>query len=191
MRILLPKRPASRKPGALPSPTRTIAVRQKPGDRLKALVRAGPVTVPAALGRGGITSFKREGDGGTPRAVMAVLGGFRRGGLLVADRSGIALSRVGAGDGWCDAPSHAAYNSQVRLPFAASHETLRRKDALYDFGFVLDWNIRARRRGGGSAIFLHVARPGYAPTEGCIALSRRDLLRLMPILRRGTKIRVV
>ncbi|WP_081964191.1 L,D-transpeptidase family protein [Hoeflea sp. BAL378] len=188
---MLPKRPASGKPSGRGSRPRTIAVRQKPGDRLKALVRAGPVAVPAALGRGGITSFKREGDGGTPRAAMAVLGGFRRGGLLAPDRSGIALSRVGPGDGWCDAPSHAAYNRQVRLPFAASHETLMRTDALYDFGYVLDWNIRARRRGGGSAIFLHVARPGYRPTEGCIALSRRDLLRLMPFLRRGTRVRVV
>ncbi|MBC7282464.1 L,D-transpeptidase family protein [Hoeflea sp.] len=172
------------------SPTGTIVVRKKPGDRLKALVRFGPLTFPAALGRGGISSFKREGDGCTPRAPMAVLGGFRRGGMLTPDGSGIALFRTGARDGWCDAPMHAAYNRYVRLPFSASHETLLRTDALYDFGFVLDWNFVSRRRGAGSAIFLHVARPGYAPTEGCIALKRQDMLRLMPFLRRGTILRV-
>mgnify|MGYP005988560651 CR=1 FL=1 len=169
---------------------RVISVRPSPINPLRGLVRVGPVTLPAALGRGGVTGFKREGDGGTPRASMAILSGFRRGGMLTPDGAGLKLQRVGHRDGWCDAPGHGAYNRPVRLPFAASHETLIRNDVLYDFGFVLDWNIRSRRRGMGSAIFLHVARPGFPPTQGCIALSRRDMLRLMPLLRRGAVIRV-
>jgi len=171
--------------------TGTIMVRVSPIDRLKALIKFGPVTFQAALGRGGVTAFKREGDGGTPRAAMAVLSGFRRGGMLTPDRAGLSLQRVGRKDGWCDAPGHAAYNRHVQLPFAASHETLIRNDVLYDFGFVLDWNIRSRRRGAGSAIFLHVAKPGFPPTQGCIALQRRDMLRLMPFLRRGIVVRVL
>lgn len=170
--------------------TSTIMVRKSPTDRLRGLVRIGPVTLQAALGRGGITAFKREGDGGTPLAKMAVLSGFRRGGMLTPDRAGIALRRVNDNDGWCDAPNHADYNRHVRLPFAASHETLIRNDSLYDFGFVLDWNIVSRRRGAGSAIFLHIAKPGFPPTQGCIALQRRDMLRLMPFLKRGTVIGV-
>jgi len=170
---------------------RMIMVRPSPTDPLKAVVSLGPVTLQAALGRGGVVSFKREGDGGTPRAAMAVLSGFRRGGMLTPDHAGLPLRRVGSKDGWCDAPGHAAYNQQVRLPIAASHETLLRNDVLYDFGFVLDWNIRSRKRGAGSAIFLHVAKPGFPPTQGCIALKRRDMLRLMPLLRRGTVVRVV
>jgi len=168
----------------------TITVRKLPGDRLKALVRFGPLIFRAALGRGGITSFKREGDGCTPLARMAVLSGFRRAGMLTPDGAGISLFRAGDKGGWCDAPDHAAYNRQVRLPFTASHETLVRDDVLYDFGFVLDWNVVSRRRDMGSAIFLHVAKPGFPPTQGCIALERRDLLCLMPYLRRGTVIRV-
>lgn len=168
----------------------TLVVRVSPTDRLQGLVRIGPVTLRAALGRSGVTAFKREGDGGTPRAAMAVLTGFRRGGMLTPDRAGMRLQRAGYRDGWCDAPSHAAYNSHVRLPFPAGHETLVRDDVLYDFGFVLDWNIRSRRRGMGSAIFLHVARPGLVPTQGCIALCRRDMLRIMPFIRRGTIVRV-
>lgn len=191
MRFLLQKRPVPGKGLRKRSLTRTVMVREKPGDRLRALVRFGPLVFPAALGRSGISSFKREGDGATPRGSMAVLGGFRRGGMLSPGPSEIELFRTGDRDGWCDAPGHGAYNRPVRLPFAASHETLVRKDALYDFGVVLDWNIRSRRRCAGSAIFLHVARPGYMPTEGCIALKRRDLLRLMPLLKRGTGVRVV
>ena len=184
MRSMLHKQPAKR------TGPRVIAVRPSPINRLKGLVRIGPLTLPAALGRGGVTAFKREGDGGTPRATMAVLSGFRRGGMLTPDGAGLALRRVGRRDGWCDAPGHAAYNRPVRLPFPASHEHLIRNDVLYDFGFVLDWNICSRRRGIGSAIFLHVAKPGFPPTQGCIALSRRDMLRLMPLLRRGTIIRI-
>lgn len=138
-----------------------------------------------------MTGFKREGDGGTPRGPMAVLSGFRKGGMMTPDRAGLSLQRVGRRDGWCDAPGHGRYNRHVRLPFSASHETLLRNDVLYDFGFVLDWNIVSRRRGAGSAIFLHVARPGFPPTEGCVALKRRDLLSLMPHIRRGTRVCVL
>ena len=178
------------KPSLKGPETRTIMVRPSPINRLRALVRIGPLTFQAALGRGGVTAFKREGDGGTPRAAMVVLAGFRRGGMLTPDRAGVSLQRVGSKDGWCDAPGNAAYNRHVRLPFPASHETLLRDDVLYDFGFVLDWNFRSRRRGAGSAIFLHVAKPGFPPTQGCIALKRGDMLRIMPLLKRGTMIRV-
>jgi L,D-peptidoglycan transpeptidase YkuD (ErfK/YbiS/YcfS/YnhG family) len=66
-----------------------------------------------------------------------------------------------------------------------------RGDGLYDFCIVLDWNIRPRRRNGGSAIFMHLARPGFRPTEGCIAVDRRTMLRLLPHLSRGTVLTVL
>ena len=82
------------------------------------------------------------------------------------------------------------YNRPVRLPYAASHERLRRDDRLYDICVVLDWNVRQRRRNLGSAIFLHLARPGYQPTEGCIAVSPATMRGILPLLRRGTVFRV-
>jgi L,D-peptidoglycan transpeptidase YkuD (ErfK/YbiS/YcfS/YnhG family) len=57
--------------------------------------------------------------------------------------------------GWCDAPADANYNRRVRLPFRAKHEKMLRDDRLYDVCIVLDWNIRPRRRNGGSAIYMH------------------------------------
>lgn len=181
---------ALQRPGGRRKP-RTMTLRVVPGSSWHGLLRFGPLCLRAALGRGGVSAFKREGDGATPLAAMAVLGGFRRGGMLTPVRSAISLYRAGNKDGWCDAARHAAYNRHVRLPFAASHETLTRDDALYDFVIVLDWNVTSRRRGAGSAIFLHVARPGYEPTEGCVALARRDLIRLLPFLRRGAVLRVM
>ena len=73
-------------------------------------------------------------------------------------------------DGWCEDARHGRYNRPIRLPSAAGHETMWRDDRLYDIVGVLDWNFRPRIRGRGSAIFLHLCRPGFGPTAGCIAL---------------------
>ena len=91
-------------------------------------------------------------------------------------------------DGWCDAPYHPRYNRPVGLPFAASHERLWRDDPLYDLVVVLDFNIRPRRQGAGSAIFMHVAKPDFAPTAGCIALQQADLERLLARCGPGTRL---
>jgi Uncharacterized protein conserved in bacteria len=163
-----------------------LSVRPTPGDGKKALVRFGPLTFRAALGRGGISIFKREGDGATPHGWLEIVSGFRRVGLRRRVVAGLPMRPVGAADGWCDAPGHPSYNRPVRLPFSASHEKLRREDALYDIVLVLDWNFRRRARGLGSAIFAHVARPGYLPTEGCIAFHPRDLARILPLVGRGS-----
>lgn len=93
-----------------------------------------------------------------------------------------------ASDGWCDAPSDRNYNRPVQLPYPASTERMWRDDGLYDVVGILDHNARPRMRGRGSAIFLHVARDGYRPTEGCVALSRRDLMRVLAIVGRGAKL---
>jgi len=82
-------------------------------------------------------------------------------------------------DGWCDAPGDRNYNRPVRHPYPASAERLWREDGLYDIVVVLSHNVRPRVRGAGSAVFMHLARPGYRPTEGCIALKREHLLRLL------------
>lgn len=93
-------------------------------------------------------------------------------------------------DGWCDAPNHAAYNQLVRLPFPASAETMARKDRLYDFTVILDFNLRSRVSNLGSAIFFHIAKPGYPPTEGCIAIAPKDMAKIAPLLRPGGRLKV-
>jgi L,D-peptidoglycan transpeptidase YkuD (ErfK/YbiS/YcfS/YnhG family) len=94
-------------------------------------------------------------------------------------RTALPIRGIGRRDGWCDAATDRNYNRPVRHPYAAGAERLWRQDALYDVVVVLGYNERPRARGCGSAIFMHVARPGYAPTEGCIALARAHLLRLL------------
>ena len=93
--------------------------------------------------------------------------------------------------GWCDDPAHPAYNQAVRLPFAASHERLWRNDGVYDLLAVIGWNDEPVAPGLGSAIFLHVARPDFAPTEGCIALALDDLSALLVACRPGDRIHIL
>ena len=82
-------------------------------------------------------------------------------------------------DGWCDDPDAADYNRLVRLPCTARHERLWREDGLYDLVVTLGYNDDPPHPGRGSAIFLHVAREDYAPTEGCVALAPQDLLAVL------------
>jgi len=94
-------------------------------------------------------------------------------------------------DGWSDDPLDRNYNRLTKLPSRSSAEGLKRDDNLYDLVLVLDHNDRPRIKGKGSAIFVHLSRAGYTPTEGCIALSRRDLYAVLAEIRRGTDILVM
>lgn len=170
---------------------KTVLVRAAPGTGSRAILQLGPLRIPAAIGRAGRTSRKREGDGATPIAAMALLSGFLRGDRVCMPPTALPLRRIGRSMLWCDQPDHTCYNRLVRAPFRRSHEEMHRADNLYDLCLVLDWNVTERRRHRGSAIFFHLARPGYEPTAGCIAVLRRDMIRLLPHLRRGTVVRVL
>ncbi|MHC1547473.1 L,D-transpeptidase family protein [Phyllobacterium sp. K27] len=173
------------------TPLKYIDVRPRPGHKSQGLLIAGAIVLRCALGKGGITTRKREGDGGTPLGRLRLLYGFKRPDKRVRSTPLLRLNPLKKNDGWCEVSNDRNYNRKVRIPYNASHETMWRKDDLYDICIVLDWNIRPRRRSGGSAIFLHLARPGYTPTEGCIALSRADMNRLLPLLSNKTVIRVL
>ncbi|MEE8334258.1 MAG: L,D-transpeptidase family protein [Alphaproteobacteria bacterium] len=134
-------------------------------------------TLRCAVGRGGISVDKREGDGATPTGRFAFRRAlYRPDRLIDAPVTGLPRAALSAEDGWCDDPTDTAYNQQIRLPYEARHERLWREDGLYDLIVVLGHNDRPVIAGLGSGIFLHVAAPGFTPTEGCIALGLDDLL---------------
>ena len=155
-----------------------------------ARLSAGQVVMRCAIGPTGFSARKREGDGATPVGRFALLGGFFRADRLRAGVSGIKLQPVRKHHGWCDAPGHGRYNRPVRLPFAAGHEAIWREDGVYDVVIVLSHNQRPRVQNGGSAIFFHLAREGFPPTAGCIAISLADMRRLLPRLARGCRMRI-
>lgn len=141
-----------------------------------------------ALGRAGVVSDKREGDGGTPAGCFPLRRVFYRADRLAAPDTALPTEALAPDDGWCDAPGHPDYNRRVRLPHPASCERLWREDRLYDLLVVLGHNDDPPVPGAGSAVFLHLRRPDGGPTEGCIALAAADL---RTILRRCDKNSVV
>jgi len=171
--------------------SRPVVVRRAPGDARRALVVLAHGVRPAALGRAGIRALKREGDGGTPLGRFAVRQVLYRADRIPRPGTRLPVRAIRAGDGWCEDPADRNYNRLVKLSPDSSADRLTRADHLYDLVLVLGYNDRPRIRGKGSAIFMHLARPGLAPTAGCIALTRHDLTMLLAELRRGSSIIVM
>jgi L,D-peptidoglycan transpeptidase YkuD (ErfK/YbiS/YcfS/YnhG family) len=130
----------------------------------------------AAIGRSGITADKREGDGASPLGAWPMRRLHYRADRLILPAIALPARAIRPEDGWCDDPAHRDYNRLVRRPFAASHEKMWREDGLYDLVVELGYNDDPPVPGRGSAIFLHVARPDFGPTAGCLALAKADLL---------------
>lgn len=142
-------------------------------------LRAGATRYRCAIGKGGVSPGKREGDGATPVAVMALRRLWWRRDRIAHVHCALPMSEITPDLGWCDDPDHASYNRPVPLPFGASHEKMCRDDGLYDLVVELGWNDAPPKPGHGSAIFMHIARENHGPTEGCIALARNDLMALL------------
>jgi L,D-peptidoglycan transpeptidase YkuD (ErfK/YbiS/YcfS/YnhG family) len=170
---------------------RLIVVRRAPGAGSQARIMLHHGVRPAALGRNGIRALKREGDGGTPLGRLPVRQVLYRADRMLRPRTPLLLRAIGEHDGWCDDPADQNYNRLIRLPSHRSAEGLKRDDHLYDLVLVLGYNDRPRVKGRGSAIFMHLARPGFTPTDGCIALERHDFLMLLSQLRANSKIVVL
>jgi len=167
-----------------------ITVFSTPGHPSLGVLRYGALVLRCALGRGGVTYLKRECDGATPAGRHRLLSLYVRRDRLPGPKTALSAQITRRDDGWCDDPASGRYNCPVRLPSAASHEHMWRDDGLYDLVGVLHWNIRPRIRGRGSAIFLHICGPDFAPTAGCVALRRGDLTRLLAVLGRRPELRV-
>jgi L,D-peptidoglycan transpeptidase YkuD (ErfK/YbiS/YcfS/YnhG family) len=152
------------------------------------LVALGARIVPCALGRGGRRLDKREGDGATPIGAWTLRRLLYRADRLSPPPTALPVTVICPGDGWCDAPDDSRYNLPVALPYPASAESLWRDDGVYDLIVPLGYNDAPVTPGLGSAIFLHVARPGFPPTEGCVALDRADLLAYLALARPGDRV---
>lgn len=143
-----------------------------------------------SLGRSGTRRVKREGDGATALGVFPLRRVFYRPDRQAPPKTALPLQMISPDDAWCDEPRHAAYNTRVRLPFEGSAERLWREDHLYDLLVVLGYNDDPVLPGAGSAIFIHVATPGFSPTEGCIALEQKHLAQLIAKARPGDAIAI-
>jgi L,D-peptidoglycan transpeptidase YkuD (ErfK/YbiS/YcfS/YnhG family) len=144
-----------------------------------------------ALGRGGLKIHKVEGDGATPVGTFALGRVFYRADRLNhPPQTGLQTIPITPDMGWCDDSNHIDYNQLITLPHPAHHECLWRDDGVYDAVVEILYNTNPIVAGRGSAIFMHVAKPDYTPTEGCIALNIQDLLVLLSLCNNGDLITI-
>ena len=167
-----------------------LVVRRRPGQPSKGWLTAGGLALPVALGRGGIKANKREGDGGTPRGRCRLMRLWWRADRHARPATLLPARRIAPDDGWCEDPADRRYNRAVKVPARSLADRLQRADALYDFIIEIDHNTRPRVAGRGSAVFIHAARAGFAPTAGCVALELGALRRLLARLGPRTRIMV-
>ena len=166
-----------------------IHIGARPGRRSQGWLRAGPWSVPVALGRSGVRADKREGDGATPRGRFRPLRLWWRADRLPRPRTLLPVRRIGPDDAWCENPDDRRYNHPFRRSANEPGDRLRRDDRLYDIIIEIDHNTRPRIARLGSAVFIHVARSGFAPTAGCVALEPGPLRML--VSRLGPKSRIL
>jgi L,D-peptidoglycan transpeptidase YkuD (ErfK/YbiS/YcfS/YnhG family) len=142
----------------------------------------------AAVGRAGVRADKHEGDGATPAGTYPLVSILYRPDRVAPPLSQLPVNALSPSDGWVDEPTDTKYNRAVSLPYPASAEQMWREDDVYDLLVVIGYNMEPVVPGAGSAIFLHIATPDFAPTAGCVAVEREVLLRLLPLLGPGSRI---
>lgn len=156
-----------------------LRVRRRAGNSCQGWLGAGALALPVALGRGGVKANKREGDGSTPRGTFRLKRLWWRAERHPRPPTMLPSRPIKQNDGWCEDPADRHYNRPVKLATTSNANRLARVDNLYDFIIEIDHNTRPRVKGRGSAVFIHAARKGFAPTAGCVALNINALRRLL------------
>ena len=143
-----------------------------------------------ALGKSGIKKKKQEGDNITPKGIFKITKIYYRQDKIKKIKTSIKKIKIIKHMGWCDDPRSIFYNKQIKLPSKFSYERLYRKDRIYDLVAVLNYNTNPVIKNKGSAIFIHIAKNNYRSTAGCIALKKGDLIKLLEIIKKDTKVKI-
>ena len=140
------------------------------------------------LRKSGNRQKKIEGDNITPKGNFRIVKVYYRKDRIKKIHTKFELIKIKKNMGWCSDPNSKNYNQQIKLPTRFKHEKLYRKDSLYDIILFINYNINPIVKNKGSAIFIHIAKKNYKPTAGCIALKKMDLIKLLEIIKRNTRI---
>ena len=140
------------------------------------------------VGKSGITNNKKEGDLSTPKGVYKINTLYYRKDKIKKFKCKIKQKIIRKDMGWCDDVDSNKYNQEITFPYNYSAEILYRKDRKYDLLIDIGYNTRPIIKGKGSAIFLHLSDKKYKPTKGCIAILKKDFLKILPLIKKNTKI---
>jgi len=143
-----------------------------------------------AIGKSGITKNKKEGDLSTPKGIFKISSLYYRKDKIKKFKCKIKKKIIKKNMGWCDDINSLKYNQEITFPHNYSAEKLYRKDSKYDLLLDIGYNAQPVINGKGSAIFLHLCNKKYKPTKGCIAILKVDFLKILPLIKKNTKILV-
>jgi L,D-peptidoglycan transpeptidase YkuD (ErfK/YbiS/YcfS/YnhG family) len=146
--------------------------------------------VKCALGKRGIGSKKQEGDHITPVGLFKIKSLLYRRDRIKKIKTRLKKIIIRKTMGWCNDPESKKYNKLIKLPSKSSYEKLYKKNNVYDIILVLDYNMHPTKKGKGSAIFIHIAKKNYKKTEGCIAIKKLDLLKIIREIRNNTRVKI-
>ena len=144
--------------------------------------------IKCAIGKNGITKNKKEGDLKTPSGIFKLKKIFYRKDRIKFIKTPLKQDYIKKNIGWCDDPASIFYNKEIKYPFKSSAEKLWRKDNIYDVIIVLNYNFNPIIKNKGSAIFLHIRKKNYAPTKGCVAINKKDMMNLLVNIKSNTKL---
>ena len=135
--------------------------------------------IKCAIGKRGIKTKRKEGDFITPKGTFRIKLILYRKDRIKNFKSFVPKLSITKKMGWCDDSKSKKYNRLIKYPFAFSSEKLFRKDNVYDIILVLNYNMNPTKKYKGSAIFIHIAKKKYDATEGCVAIKKVNLLKLI------------
>ena len=144
--------------------------------------------VKCAIGKKGIGKKQKEGDQITPRGTFRIKDILYRKDKINYLRSVIKKTPIKKNMGWCDDPKSKDYNKLIKYPFNYKSEKLYRSNNIYDIILVLNFNMHPIKKNKGSAIFIHISNNKYSPTQGCIAIKKKELIKLIKFINKKTKI---
>jgi len=143
-----------------------------------------------SIGKSGFSRSKEEGDFTTPKGVFKLGTLYFRKDRIKSLKSKLKKKIIKKNMGWCDDSRSRKYNQEIKFPFQYNAEKLFRKNSFYDIFINIKYNQNPVKKGKGSAIFLHLTNKKYKPTNGCIAVLKKDLLKVLPHINKKTKISI-
>ena len=143
-----------------------------------------------SVGKSGLSKSKREGDLATPKGIFGLEKIYYRKDRIKTIKCKLKKRIIKKNMGWCDDIKSKKYNQEISFPFKYSAEKLYKKDISYDIFINIKYNHSPIIKGKGSAIFLHLCTKNYKPTKGCVALQKKDILKILPLLNKKTKISI-
>ena len=144
-----------------------------------------------AVGKRGISIKKKEGDFITPKGTFKIREIFYRKDRVQNLITRIKKTVIRKNMGWCDDPKSSKYNKLIYFPFKYRAEKLYRSENIYDIILVLNFNMNPVKKNKGSAIFIHVAKKNFQPTQGCVALDKSELIKMVKSIKKNTVVNII